>query len=153
MTRPCVLVMDPDVEGSEMLALAADRLGVTTRAVHDLDDLVSALLRGIGDVLVIDVDRLGPANVPLLRWLRNVRPGLLIVPTSAAGVLALEAHVRQQGVFYFLTKPAERGELLLVLHDARQALAPAMAGIRKLRPPADLAGLAVEGADERERHD
>lgn len=121
MCRRCVLAADAELAPR---TLAYDQLtawGYEVLGVSDTDQLLNLLRRGRGYVLVFDADLLSQDELPFLQYLQTCRPALRTIATSANESLEWEAAVRQQGIFYYLSKPIDLAELRLVLADATES--------------------------------
>jgi CheY-like chemotaxis protein/predicted regulator of Ras-like GTPase activity (Roadblock/LC7/MglB family) len=110
--RPTILFVDND-EGiissvKEHLSSYADCLGATS-----YEEAVSALEGEAGVALVITDIRLpGRDGFDLLLWLREHRPKVKVVMTTAYGSPAVRSLAKQQGAVMYLEKPFEPKQLM-----------------------------------------
>jgi CheY-like chemotaxis protein/predicted regulator of Ras-like GTPase activity (Roadblock/LC7/MglB family) len=110
--RPKILLVDNDkaiISGiKEYLSSYADCLGATS-----YEEAISTLEQEAGIALVISDIRLpGRDGFDLLLWVREHRPKVKVVMTTAYGSPAVRSLAKQQGAVMYLEKPFEPKQLM-----------------------------------------
>ena len=110
--RPTILLVDNDekiiVSVKDYLGSYADCLGATS-----YEEAISTLEREAGIALVVTDIRLpGRDGFDLLLWLRENRPKVKVVMTTAYGSPAVRSLAKRQGAVMYLEKPFEPKQLM-----------------------------------------
>ena len=110
--RPTILLVDNDEASisslKEHLGSYAECLGATS-----YEEAISALEGEVGVALVVTDIRLpGRDGFDLLLWLREHRPKVKVVMTTAYGSPAVRSLAKQQGAVMYLEKPFESKQLM-----------------------------------------
>ena len=115
---PQILVADDDRTVRTVISHALNKQGYqvgTATSVAGLWDMVTI---GRGDVLITDVSFPDGDALDLLPRLQAKRPDLTIIVMSAQANLLTAIKTQQRGVFDYLPKPFELGQLLDVMRRA-----------------------------------
>ena len=110
--RPKILLVDNDEaiisSVKDYLSSYADCLGATS-----YEEAISALEQEAGISLVIsDIRMPGRDGFDLLLWLREHRPKVKVVMTTAYGSSAVRSLAKQQGAVMYLEKPLDHKQLM-----------------------------------------
>ncbi|PYM52279.1 MAG: hypothetical protein DME14_01260 [Candidatus Rokuibacteriota bacterium] len=124
-----VLIVDDDVESSEILRASLVALGhVVDRSSHGADALVAIrLVRP--DVVLLDIRMRPLGGVEVLRRIRATDPSLPVIMVTAADDPVLIRETREMGAYGYLVKPVED-------HRLRRMVAEAVTRSRRYAHPA-----------------
>jgi len=124
-----VLIVDDDVESSEILRASLVALGyVVDRSSHGADALMAIrLVRP--DVVLLDIRMRPLGGVEVLRRIRATDPSLPVIMVTAADDPVLIRETREMGAYGYLVKPVED-------HRLRRMVAEAVTRSRRYAHPA-----------------
>lgn len=110
------LICGEDAAAAQFLAAVLESRGFSVETVPHVSQAIPACLRGEYKMAVVSLDRRawpscsGELFEPF-RVLHQVAPSMPLVVVCEEGGLEVESRLREEGVFYFLTKPFAAGEL------------------------------------------
>ena len=140
-SRGTVLLVDDEAYVRDSLASLLERRGYTVRTAASADRALADGAAEGADAVVADLKMPGLSGLDLLRELQKRAPALPVVLLTGHGTVASAVECMRAGAFDYLLKPAEPGELELVLERAIKA-----AGLE--REVSYLRGAAADGAGE-----
>lgn len=133
MTNDTVLVVDDDPGLLQLLEIRLESFGYKTLSASSGDEALELLENNSVQVLVTDL-RMEPMDgIELFARVRERWPSIPVVVITAHGTIREAVDATVKGVFSFLTKPVDPGELRSVLKKA-MSLNP---GRESLLSPAD----------------
>jgi len=143
-SRGTVLLVDDEAYVRDSLASLLERRGFTVRTAASADRALADGAAEGADAVVADLKMSGLSGLELLRELQTRAPALPVVLLTGHGTVASAVECMRAGAFEYLLKPAEPGELELVLERAMQT-----AGLE--REVSYLRGTAEDGAGDAAR--
>ena len=128
MANPRALIVDDEPDICELLSLTLARMGVDTRAVHDLAS-ARRELQGTRDFALCLTDLRLPDGdgTELIEWIQNEVPELPVAVITAHGHVESAVLALKLGAFDFVRKPVDISDLrklvnqALKLSDSRRA--------------------------------
>ncbi len=116
--RPRVLVVDDDLELTELLTMRLEHHGYDVKSASDAGTGLAQLDRGAVDAMILDL-RLGDADgLAVLREVRLRAPEVPVVILTAHGTIETAVDAMRGGAYGFLTKPFHDHDLLQKLAHA-----------------------------------
>jgi two-component system, response regulator RegA len=112
---PSILVVDDDEVFRDRLARALRDRGFEVRTSRDFDSGVRAATADPPEMAVVDLKMPGRSGLDLVRELRVLDPGTVIVVLTGYGSIATAVEAMKLGARHYLTKPADADEILTAL--------------------------------------
>ena len=109
----CIVDDDPDMRDS--LADLLNDHGYTTEAHSTGADALVAIEHRKPEVLITDLVMNGMQGLELLRAAKQRDPNLAVVVITAFGTIESAVEAMRMGAFYYLTKPFNSADLLLLI--------------------------------------
>jgi DNA-binding NtrC family response regulator len=116
-----ILIADDDKFFRDQLSNYFIAGGYDVNAVENGRDAVNALITGNFDALVLDVYMEGISGLQTIAIVKKIKPKLPIIIITGDNSLELERKIRSCGVYCYLVKPFEMGELGEIIHSAVKA--------------------------------
>jgi two-component system response regulator RegA len=133
---PSILVVDDDEVFRDRLARALRDRGFEVRTSRDFASAVRAATSDPPEMAVVDLKMPGRSGLDLVRELRSLDAGTLIVVLTGYGSIATAVEAMKLGARHYLTKPADADEILAALgaqpEDDPAAPAPTVPGTPSL---------------------
>jgi two-component system, response regulator RegA len=132
---PSILVVDDDEVFRDRLARALRDRGFEVRTSRDFTSAVRAATADPPEMAVVDLKMPGRSGLDLVRELRVLDAGTVIVVLTGYGSIATAVEAIKLGARHYLTKPADADEILVALGaqpDGDLAATPAVAGTPSL---------------------
>jgi len=121
-----ILVVDDDERVLFVLRHALARLeGCEVLLAGNGYDALQAIGEGELDLLITDIHLPGPSGIQLTETLRRRSPGMPVIWISAHHDPHLPAQARALGVYRYLVKPLEIGEIRAAVREALAGGSPA----------------------------
>jgi two-component system response regulator RegA len=112
---PSILVVDDDEVFRDRLARALRERGFEVRTSRDFASAVRAATSDPPEMAVVDLKMPGRSGLDLVRELRSLDAGTLIVVLTGYGSIATAVEAMKLGARHYLTKPADADEILAAL--------------------------------------
>ncbi|HYM01745.1 MAG TPA: PAS domain S-box protein [Stellaceae bacterium] len=105
--RERILVIDDDVDLTDMLSIGLDRLGYEVVALNDPDEGIAVVAESPGawDVVISDQAMPGLKGIALLERIKQLRPALRVILCTGYSDGATEAAALAAGIDAFFLKP------------------------------------------------
>jgi DNA-binding NtrC family response regulator len=116
--RPRVLVVDDERVQADLLARVLAGEGFDARAAYSPSEAFADVRRFRPDVVISDYRMPGATGLDLFEQVVRIRRDTLFIIVTAFGTLETAVEAMRKGVFDFVTKPVNTGELLLKLKKA-----------------------------------
>lgn len=121
-----ILVVDDDERVLFVLHHALARLpGCEVLLASNGHDALQAIGESKLDLLITDIRLPGPSGIHLTEALRRRSPGTPVIWISAHHDPHLPAQARELGVYHYLAKPLEIGEIRAAVREALTGGSPA----------------------------
>jgi DNA-binding NtrC family response regulator len=132
MSKPCILVVDDNVDNRRILEVILRRGGYTVRSAESGAEALKLYNENTFDVALLDLSMPEMDGITLLRHLRQRNANLQAIVVTAYGSVERAVEAMKAGALDFLTKPV-RSEVLLALIEKALALNSLVAENRRLR--------------------
>jgi two-component system, NtrC family, response regulator AtoC len=116
--RPRILVVDDERVQADLLAHVLKGEGFETRAAYSPQDALADAKKFRPDVVISDFRMPGGNGLELFEQVTKLRRETLFIIVTAFGTLETAVEAMRRGVFDFVTKPVNTGELVLKLKKA-----------------------------------
>jgi DNA-binding NtrC family response regulator len=116
--RPRILVVDDERVQADLLAHVLRGEGFETRAAYSPQDAFSEAKRFRPDVVISDYRMPGANGLDLFEQVIKIKRDTLFIIVTAFGTLETAVEAMRKGVFDFVTKPVNTGELVVKLKKA-----------------------------------
>jgi DNA-binding NtrC family response regulator len=117
-TEKKILIIDPDVEEREDLALFLKNEDYYVETGKGLPDAVKKISEGIFNCIIMDVDLPEMKGYEAVSILKNIDPEIKVIMTTKKNTKNLEAKVREQDIFFYFIKSFGKDELRLAINNA-----------------------------------
>jgi two-component system response regulator RegA len=107
-----VLIVDDDETHRTALARAFERRGFAVSAASSVGEALAHIAREPPDYASIDLRMPGGSGLALVRQLKELQPGAVIVVLTGYGSIATAVEAVKLGATDYLTKPADALDLL-----------------------------------------
>ncbi|MCW7753990.1 response regulator [Desulfobotulus sp. H1] len=114
-----ILVVDDEVDFTEMLCLRLKEVGHLADAVHDGEACMSMLDQKPYDVLVLDIRMPGMDGLQVLRQIKSDHISTEVILLTGHGSTETAVEGMKRGAFDYALKPYEFTELLEKIQEAR----------------------------------
>ncbi len=116
--QPCALVVDDEPDIRELLEITLSRMGIETRAAHDVANAKNLLGNHRFDVCLTDM-RLPDANgIDLVRHMQQHFPEIPVAMITAHGNMESAIEALKAGAFDFVSKPVDLQMLRKLVNTA-----------------------------------
>jgi DNA-binding NtrC family response regulator len=116
--RPRVLVVDDERVQADLLAHVLGREGFEARAAYSPQEAFGEARTFRPDVVISDFRMPGATGLDLFEQIMRLRRETLFIIVTAFGTLETAVEAMRRGVFDFVTKPVNTGELVMKLKKA-----------------------------------
>src|SRR5262249_30242718 len=113
-----ILVVDDERVQADLLAHVLSGEGFETRSTYSPQDALAEARRFRPDVVISDFRMPGANGLELFDQISRLRRETLFIIATAFGTLGTAVEAMRRGVFDFVTKPVNTGELVLKLKKA-----------------------------------
>ncbi len=127
--RDRVLLVDDDASLLKLLGIRLEAEGFEVLTAESADQALQVLRNSPMEVVITDLRMDGASGLDLFEQIRHFHPGLPVIIMSAQGTIPEAVTATQRGVFEFLTKPVDKGQLLASIRAALQQSGGAQAEI------------------------
>ncbi|MFO7549996.1 MAG: sigma 54-interacting transcriptional regulator [Haliea sp.] len=118
--RDRVLLVDDDTSLLKLLGIRLEAEGYEVFTAESADRAIQALRNSPMELVITDLRMEGASGLDLFEQIRHYHPGLPVIIMSAQGTIPEAVTATQRGVFEFLTKPVDKGQLLASIRAALQ---------------------------------
>ncbi len=117
-----VLIVDDEIDSTDMLSIGLDRLGYEVAAINNPLDGFAVIAEdpAAWDVVVTDQLMPGLHGIDLARRIRELNPDVTIILCTGLDDDAIEAGAEAAGIYAVLQKPVEPERLALAIRAARK---------------------------------
>lgn len=119
-----LLLVDDDPELLELLSMRLSALGYRIHCAENGQQALALLSEKNIQLVISDLRMDGMDGLALFEAIQSARPGLPVVLLTAHGSIQEAVAATQKGVFGFLTKPVDKGELLDAVNRALSVQTP-----------------------------
>jgi two-component system response regulator DesR len=116
--RPCILLADDEVDLRVILADYLGHHGYEVAVAADGREALALAAARRPDLALVDVRMPGPSGMDLAARLKALHPDLPVVIVTAYGSIEDAAEAIRSGVFHYLPKPVQPGQVLAVVEEA-----------------------------------
>lgn len=127
--RDRVLLVDDDASLLKLLGIRLEAEGYEVLTAESADQAMQVLRNSPMEVVITDLRMEGASGLDLFEQIRHYHPGLPVIIMSAQGTIPEAVTATQRGVFEFLTKPVDKGQLLASIRAALQQSGGAQAEV------------------------
>lgn len=113
-----ILLVDDEVEATELLSKRLTRRGCLCRAAHTGEQALDLLSREHADVIVLDVKMPGMGGLSALEKIKNLYPDIEIIMLSGHADPDSAVNGLRLGAFGYVMKPPNFNELWHLIEDA-----------------------------------
>lgn len=128
MPQPKILIIDDEMEFASTLAERLTLRDFATKAIGSGEEAMTLLHHGWGpDVVLLDLKMPGLDGLAALDMIKKFDPTIEVIILTGHGSTASGIAGMQRGLFDYLMKPIDIGELVLKIEEAvqkRQNIAP-----------------------------
>jgi two-component system response regulator RegA len=110
--RPCILVVDDDDTYRTALARAFERRNFEVLSASGVNAALALIERPTLDYASVDLRMPGASGLDLVRRLKALHPGAVVVVLTGYGSIATAVEAVKLGASDYLTKPADANDLL-----------------------------------------
>jgi DNA-binding NtrC family response regulator len=132
MSKPCILVVDDNLDNRRILEVMLRRGGYAVRCAESGAEALKLYDESPFDVALLDLSMPQMDGITLLRHLRQRNGNVQAIVVTAYGSVERAVEAMKAGALDFLTKPV-RSEVLLALIEKALALNSLVAENRRLR--------------------
>jgi two-component system response regulator PilR (NtrC family) len=118
MAKAMVLIVDDEPDLCELLSITLGRMGIESRAVHDIAAARAALKEGRFDLCLTDMQLPDGNGLDLVEWLANNQPDLPVAVITAHGNVESAVRALKLGAFDFVSKPLDLADLRKLVAQA-----------------------------------
>ena len=115
-----ILIVDDEIDFTEMLTLRLNEIGEKARAVHSGEDCLRALESRNIDVVILDIKMPGMDGMQTLARIKKRFPLVEVIMLTGHGTTVTAVAGMKLGAFDYLLKPADFKDLLTKLEGARK---------------------------------
>lgn len=125
--RPSLLLVDDDVNFTEVLARALDARGFAARVAHDGAAALASIEAGAPEYAVVDLRLPDMSGMKVVEHLKAYGEPTRIVVLTGFGSIATAIEAIKLGAIHYLTKPATADQIVAAFarRDADVDVAPA----------------------------
>jgi len=113
-----VLIIDPDRAERTVMASFLRSEDFTVDIGENLTDALRKLPGGAYGAMILAVDLPEMKGYEAVSIIQSIDPDIKIIMTSKSNSRELEAHVREQNIFFYFIKSFGKEELQLAIHNA-----------------------------------
>ena len=118
MAKATVLIVDDEPDLCELLAITLGRMGLESRAVHDIAAAKAAVRDGRFDLCLTDMQLPDGNGLDLVDWLQTHLPDLPVAVITAHGNVESAVRALKLGAFDFVSKPLDLADLRKLVAQA-----------------------------------
>jgi len=118
MAEPSALVVDDEPDLCELLSITLQRMGVATRAVHDLGGAKRELARRPYELCLTDMRLPDGDGLDLVEWMQLHAPQTPVAVITAHGNVEAAVRALKVGAFDFVSKPLDISDLRRLVTQA-----------------------------------
>ncbi len=118
MAKPMVLIVDDEPDLCELLAITLGRMGLESRAVHDVAGAKAAVRDARFDLCLTDLQLPDGHGLDLVDWLQTHLPDLPVAVITAHGNVESAVRALKLGAFDFVSKPLDLADLRKLVAQA-----------------------------------
>ncbi|MBS0376209.1 MAG: sigma-54-dependent Fis family transcriptional regulator [Proteobacteria bacterium] len=118
MAKATVLIVDDEPDLCELLAITLGRMGLESRAVHDIAAAKAAVRDGRFDLCLTDMQLPDGNGLDLVDWLQTHLPDLPVAVITAHGNVESAVRALKLGAFDFVSKPLDLTDLRKLVAQA-----------------------------------
>ncbi|MFC0337120.1 two-component system, NtrC family, response regulator GlrR [Kushneria avicenniae] len=120
-----LLLVDDDPSLLKLLGMRLESRGYRVSTVESGDQALSMVEQQRPDLVLSDLRMDGMDGMALFGEIQSRHPGLPVIILTAHGSIPEAVNATRQGVYGFLTKPIDRGELFALVDEALMQASPA----------------------------
>ena len=118
MPKPAVLIVDDEPDLCELLSITLGRMGLESRAVHDIAGAKAAVKEAPFELALTDMQLPDGDGLDLVDWLQTHYPDLPVAVISAHGNVETAVRALKLGAFDFVSKPLDLADLRKLVTQA-----------------------------------
>lgn len=112
LERKTILVVDDDDTFRGVVVQSLTRRGFDVRSAHNVDSALLLAQQESPEYAVVDLRMPGRSGLDLVKELKAIDPGTLIVVLTGFGSIATAVDAMKLGATHYLTKPADVDDIL-----------------------------------------
>ncbi|GLQ31580.1 response regulator transcription factor [Litoribrevibacter albus] len=113
--QPNVLIVDDDLDFSEILALSFKRKGYRYKIAHDVSEAQALIDQEQFDYATLDLRMPGPSGLTLIESFVEKSPGVRIVVLTGYAGINTAVDAIKLGAVHYLAKPASIDEIITAM--------------------------------------
>ena len=118
MPKSTVLIVDDEPDLCELLSITLGRMGLDSRAVHDIMAAKAAVEEQHYDLCLTDMHLPDGSGLDLVEWLQRRAPELPVAMITAHGNVESAVRALKLGAFDFVSKPLDLADLRKLVAQA-----------------------------------
>ncbi len=116
--KASILVLDDEERQQEILSLILEDAGYEVTATGSPREALKTAKTNDFDLILTDLKMPEMDGIQFLEAVKHFSPQQIVVVVTAHGTISSAVEAMKKGAFYYLTKPLQKGELLVVTERA-----------------------------------